>query len=172
MASTDIYELRDQIKRMTSTLQSLNEERIDLRREEQAYEDRLIALRMETSVLSALDEVRFQESKDDVVDGISDNQLLNDRAFLEANLKLELTIFNAEIRQSLPRLEKEALEWEDSLSKYTAELAKQEERQNLLPMRSADFAEAKAIELQDERRRVSGTAALLLLRYLPIACAW
>jgi chromosome segregation ATPase len=156
MASTDIYELRDQIKRMNSQLQSLNEERISLRKEEQTFEDRLTALRMETSVLSALDEVRFQESKDPIGDGISDSQVLNDRTFLEANLKLELTVFNAEIRQALPRLEKEAIAWEDSFSKYSEALAKQEARQSLLPMRSAEVAEAKAIELQDERRRALG----------------
>lgn len=154
MASTDIYELRDQIKRMNAQLQSYDDERISLRQEEKAYDDRLNALRMETSVLAALDEVRFEESKDNGVE-FTDSQVLNDRKFLEANLKLELTVFNAEMRQSLPRLEKEALKWEELLNEHTKAFEKHEAWQGLLPP-STENTDELFMTLLDDKQRVQG----------------
>jgi hypothetical protein len=121
MASADDVVLRDQIKALRAQQLSMREEKIRVEKSIQASELKCNALKMEANILAALDEVRFQE----VEEPVSSHSALDDgftRQFIERNLKLDLQILNAELRQALPRLEKEAIRAEDERGRVSDKL--------------------------------------------------
>jgi hypothetical protein len=153
MASDDIYELRDQIKSMVATLRNIDEEKRSLTKEAQKYEERCLALKTEANILGALDAVRFHDNED--MSQSNENGLF-DKTFLEANLKLDLTILNLELRQNLPKLEKEAIAAEYIYQKEFENLKKQKLRKEHLSVKSEENLTQEVAEILDKRMKMEG----------------
>jgi hypothetical protein len=153
MASDDIYELRDQIKSMVATLRNIDEEKRSLLIESQKYEERCLALKTEANILGALDAVRFHDNED--MTQSAENGLF-DKKFLEANLKLDLTFLNLELRQNLPKLEKEAIAAEYESQKEFENLKKQKERKEHLSVKSEESVSQEVTEILEKRMKMEG----------------
>jgi uncharacterized protein YlxW (UPF0749 family) len=152
MASDDIHELRDQIKRLTASIKQGEEEQQRLQKETTSLENKLASLKMEGNVLLALDQVRFQ----DLTQRTPDEENIGSKSFLEADLKLELSILNADIRRILPALEKEALIAEERFQVSADALSKQNKRKSKLFSNSTSNEDKDVEELQDKRQRLQG----------------
>lgn len=157
MASTDDVVLRDQIKALRIQQQSMKEEKLKLEKSIESSELKCNALKMEANILAALDEVRFQEIEEPVESkSISDDGGLFNRQFIEKNLKLELEILNSELRQALPKLEKEAIRNEDKRNKISEELQEHMKKIESLPIVSREELEAKEEELIEKKQLLHG----------------
>lgn len=186
MASDDIYELREQVKSLLTSLRSINEEKRQLVEEYQSYESKCCELKTEINILNALDMVRFQPQPPLSSSQPSSNsnpttpagggrggggsvtgsvtgteQPINDKEiftkeFLEANLKLDLTILNQELRQNLPKFEKEIIEKEFLLQRALDELNQQKLRKKNLSLKSEDNMNLEINELLEKRSKIEG----------------
>lgn len=147
MASNDDVVLKEQIRELKVKQQIIKEEKMKL--EKSIYESDLKcnALKMEANILAALDEVRFQDIDEPVASQSVHDDVTFSRQFLEKNLKLELEILNAELRQSLPKLEKEAIRAEDKANKSNEDLQICKKEIEKLPIISAQELEEKEEEL-------------------------
>lgn len=159
MASNDDVVLRDQIRALKAKQLSIKEEKSALEASIRSSELKCTALKMETNILMALDEVRFQEieesAKTSASNSVPDDGLFS-RQFIERNLKLELQILNAELRQILPKLEKEAIRAEDKRNRAKEELQAQMEKRDRLPIISTEQLEAKEEELMSKKQLLHG----------------
>jgi hypothetical protein len=156
MASTDDVVLRDQIRALKAQQQSIKEEKMKLEKSIQSSDMKCAALKMEANILAALDEVRFQEIEEPVASQSIQDDGLFSKQFIEKNLKLELQILNAELRQILPKLEKDAIKAEDKRNKTSEELQEQIKKMDALPITSARDLEAKEEELMQKKQLLCG----------------
>jgi hypothetical protein len=163
MASDDIFELRDQIRGMLSTLRGLDEEKRSLQQEMKQHEQKCLILKTESNILSALDEVRFHDtSAAEHGEGDTSGGGTFDKSFLEANLKLELTILNQELRQNLPKLEKEAIHAEEETQIAEEILLQQRLRKDNLSIKSHESMSLEVTEILEKRRKIEGIHPLSL----------
>ena len=124
----DCEDLKDKIRRLRLEKSSLIDEKRKLEEDNAKLEENANQLRKELNVLASLEEA----DKFDAIDGTDDADegrnidvkidLTQDRTFLEANLKLEISILAADIKKSLSSLEAEALSWEKRANDINTEL--------------------------------------------------
>mmetsp|Transcript_11571 Transcript_11571/g.21478 ORF Transcript_11571/g.21478 Transcript_11571/m.21478 type:complete len:308 (+) Transcript_11571:94-1017(+) len=152
MASTDDVVLKDQIRVLRAQQQSMKEEKLRLEKSIQSSELKCNALKMEANILAALDEVRFQELEDPVESHSTHDETIFNRQFIEKNLKLELQILNSELRQSLPKLEKQAIRHEDKRNEMSDELRKVKKRIESLPIVSQEELQAQEEALLEKKQ--------------------
>ena len=156
MASNDDVVLRDQIRALKAQQLSIKEEKMKHEKSIQSSEMKCNALKMEANILMALDEVRFQEIEDSVAShSIHEDGLFN-RQFIERNLKLELQILNAELRQALPKLEREAIRAEDGSNTVKEELQDTQKKMDTLPIQSEQQLVHKEEELMNKKQLLHG----------------
>lgn len=170
MASTDDVVLRDQIKALRVQQQSIRDEKMALERSIQSSEMKCTALKMEANILAALDQVRFHESEEPVTANSVHDDVVFNRQFIEKNLKLELQILNAELRQVLPKLEKEAIRKEDKRNRVSEELQEQMKRMESLPITSPQELVAKEEELLEKKQLLQGATSVVSHASVVIPC--
>lgn len=157
MASDDIYELRDQIKSMMSTLRTIEEEKKCLSRETQQYEEKCLLLKTEANILNALDTVRYHDHE--VINEMIDKKIFN-KTFLESNLKLDLSILNLELRQNLPKYEKEIIGKEYETEEEMEMIQQLKLKKDNFLIKNEKQIHEEMTELLEKRMRMEGTSTL------------
>ena len=157
MASDDLFELRDQIKSMMTTLRTIEEEKRCISKESQQYEEKCLLLKTEANILSALDTVRYHDHE--VMNEMNDKKIFN-KTFLETNLKLDLTILNLELRQNLPKYEKEIINKEYETENEMEVIQQLKLKKELFLIKNENQTQEEMTELLEKRMRMEGTSTL------------
>ena len=118
-SNIDVIALKDEIKRYKARSTDVEKENQRLSAELSDTTARNATLKTEFSILSCMEEIRFH---DNVLDAAESGDIVFDKKFREANMKLEIQILNDEIRHVIPKLEQEATLNENAVKR----LAKQQ----------------------------------------------
>lgn len=129
MSTIDIIAVKDEIKRYKARLVELDRENKSLNTELSTLTDRKTARRVEQNILACMEEIRFHDESTEISSG-ADNF---DKKFREANMKLEISILNEEIRAVLPRLEMDVAAQEQRVKQCQRALKEQQAEMSLIP---------------------------------------
>ena len=165
MASNDDIVLKEQIKQLKLQQYNIKEEKMKLEKSIQESNMRCNALKMEANILAALDEVRFQDVEEPV-SSASVNEEVMSRQFVERNLKLELEILNNELKHCLPKLEKDAIKYEEKSNEMNEKLQKYQKEINSLPIISDDELQKREEELMKKKELLHGKFQELSVRII------
>lgn len=104
-SNIDLIAIKDEIKRYKSRGNEIEKENKRIAAELSNVSARNATLKTEFGILSCMEEIRFH---DNVLDAAEAGEIVFDKKFREANMKLEIQILNDEIRHVIPKLEQEA----------------------------------------------------------------
>lgn len=151
----DVADLKDSVRKLTRQLQQLRDEKKQLNDELASLEQKHNTLRVEANVLQALEEAKVEEYKESrsVSESVVSESELQSQSFKEANMKLEVTLLTADIKQSMQRLEKEAIIAEERAAHAQSELAVQHKREKSLPESVYRNPADEALEIRKLQRK-------------------
>ena len=147
----DAHDLKDLIRVQRTALQSLREEQASLK--SQLEEQEKIAKQVKSKLHVSLQAASVMPS---------DENLVSDEVFLEADAKLEVKILIPEIRKALPLLEKEVLEAESIAHHHDMNSTKIGNDADAVPAFFNRTEESISRELEDTERKVTETKERLL----------
>ena len=112
----DIVELKDKIRKLRDERIQIDHDKTIVEDEIKIFESKWNQIKQELNIISNTDDIRGKIPDDENKEEYNPDII---KAFRIFNDKLDMKILNDEIRNILPVLEKEALEWE---SKATGKL--------------------------------------------------
>lgn len=115
-SNIDVIALKDEIKRYKARSSEVEKENKRISAELANATTRNATLKTEFGILSCMEEIRFH---DNVLDAAESGDIVFDKKFREANMKLEIQILNDEIRHVIPKLEQEAALNENAAKRLT-----------------------------------------------------
>jgi hypothetical protein len=140
-----VLAIRDEVRRYRQQLSALETDNQAMQAELDTLRQQGVRLRSQYNILSCMQEIRFHEDTAAAfAAGIDQSDIITsnsgtlggatyDKKFREANLKLEITILNEDIRPILPRLEREAAAAEQRLRDLQRTAQEQDAERELLP---------------------------------------
>lgn len=149
----DIDEFKDLIRKLKIRKNELTTESASLNSKIEEAAATYESAKKELNVLNVADEIRNESAE------IASNSLLLDKKFIEDNKKLEISILNHDIKLSLPKLEQEAIIWEQKMHDIEKETLKTQEQMSQMPEQlTKTTAELEQVysELLEEKAKLSG----------------
>jgi hypothetical protein len=154
----DAADLKEKIRRLRQTKAQIEEDRKQMEDEMAKYENRLAGLRQELNIIGTIDHIQTGAA-DDFSEELNPEAMKKFRILSD---KLDMKILNQEIRTVLPRLEKEANQWEQkSKGQYKISL-RNEKNQLLFPsmmLMSTAEIEEQIGQVVEERYKVKSHAS-------------
>ena len=151
----DIDEFKDLIRKLKTRKNELIIESTNVNNQIQEISATYESATKELNILNVADEIRNETS--DVAN--PNNSLILDKKFIEENKKLEISILNHEIKSVLPKLEQEAMIWEQKMHDIEKETLKTQEQMSQMPDQyTKTTAELEQIysELIEEKAKLAG----------------
>lgn len=159
MSSIDIIAIKDEIKRYKARSIELEKENRRISAELSDVGARNAALKTEFGILACMEEIRFH---DNVLDAAEAGEIVFDKKFREANMKLEIQILNDEIRQVIPKLEQEAAGNEAAVKRLARQQAEVGDELGMFPSQflvSSDETQRKIDVLKKRKAEIEGASS-------------
>ena len=155
-SNVDVIAIRDEIKRYRARSSELEKENKRISAELQDTCRRNTSMKTEFNILTCMEEIRFH---DNMLDAVEAGDIVYDKKFREANMKLEIQILNDEIRNVIPKLEQEAAANEGATKRLTKQMKSVTEELSMFPTQfliGAEEAQAKIDVLKARKAQIEG----------------